>query len=200
MTPSSWGRHVRALGLPGLLGVLLAGGSAWVLVAWVPERQEQVQMLASQVRQLRHELQSGSSPGSGHAAKGGTVSDVSPVAPDQAWQSVWDALPVDSQRLEILKRVTSSAAKMGVSSQSIQYQGALEDWSVHAGQALWRQRLTLPVQGRYGDVRAWIGTLLSRSYVSLDTLDIQRSDTTSDQVSGRISLSLWWRVDQGGTP
>lgn len=200
MTRSSWGQHVRALGLPGLLGVLLAGGSAWVLMAWVPERQEQVQMLASQVRQLRHELQSGSSPGSGHAAKGGTVSDVSPVAPDQAWQSVWDALPVDSQRLEILKRVTSSAAKMGVSSQSIQYQGALEAWSVHAGQALWRQRLTLPVQGRYGDVRAWIGTLLSRSYVSLDTLDIQRSDTASDQVSGRISLSLWWRVDQGGAP
>ena len=96
--------------------------------------------------------------------------------------------------------MTSSAAKMGVSAQSIQYQGGQEPWSAHAGQALWRQRLTLPVQGRYGDVRAWIGTLLSRPYVSLDTLEIQRSDTASDLISGRVSLSLWWRVEQGGTP
>lgn len=195
MSRSSWPglvrAHLLAIGLPGMVGLILVVASAWTILVWAPERQNQIDTVSSQARHLRHELQSSMAQ---------TSSDISRLAPDQAWQSVWDALPLDSQRLEILKRVTSSAAKMGVSAQSIQYQGGQESWSAHAGQALWRQRLTLPVQGRYGDVRAWIGTLLSRPYVSLDTLEIQRSDTASDLISGRVSLSLWWRVEQGGTP
>lgn len=183
-----------------MLGLILVVASAWTILVWVPERQNQIDTVSSQARHLRHELQSSMAQTSSGGVQADTSSDISRLAPDQAWQSVWDALPLDSQRLEILKRVTSSAAKMGVSAQSIQYQGGQESWSAHAGQALWRQRLTLPVQGRYGDVRAWIGTLLSRPYVSLDTLEIQRSDTASDLISGRVSLSLWWRVEQGGTP
>lgn len=194
MTRPNWLLHVQALGLPGALGLLMLLTSTWGFFVWLPDHQAQADVLASQVRHLRHDLQTD------RAVQGRGGSDTNRMVPDQSWQTVWDALPLDSQRIEILKRVTSVASKMGVSSQSIQYRGALEPWSAHAGQALWRQRLTLPVQGRYGDVRAWLGTLLSRPYVSLDTLDIQRSDTASDLVSGRVSLSLWWRVEQGGSP
>jgi hypothetical protein len=194
MIRAIWLRHLRALGIPGGVGLVLLLACAWAFTVLAPDRQAQVDALSSQVRHLRHDLLSDVGD---QATAGGAGTDLGRMSPDQAWQSVWDAFPLDSQRLAILKRVTSSAVKMGVSSQSIQYHGAKEPWSEHAGQSLWRQRLTLPVQGRYGDLRAWIGTLLSQPCVSLDTLDIQRADTASDMVSGRVSLSLWWRVEQG---
>lgn len=194
MSRPNWLSHVQALGVPGGLGLIMMLVSAWVILMWVPDRHAQTEALSSQVRHLRHDLQSNLT------AEGVNQDDAGRQSPERAWQSMWDTLPLDSQRVELLKKLTSSAAKMGISSSSIQYRGALESWSVHAGQALWRQRLTLPVQGRYGDLRSWIGTVLSRPYVSLDALDIQRSDTSSDVVSGRVSLSLWWRVEREGAP
>ncbi|MDE2594155.1 MAG: hypothetical protein KGL57_07935, partial [Burkholderiales bacterium] len=113
---------------------------------------------------------------------------------DVAWQTVWDTLPDDAQRMASMAAVTSAAQKLGVNVASVQYRGAVEPWSAHQGQALWRQRMSMPIEGRYGDVRAWLGTLLGQSTLSLDTLDVTRSDTSTDLVKGRVSLSLWWRT------
>lgn len=68
---------------------------------------------------------------------------------------------------------------------------AASDASVPQG--LWRQRLTMPVEGNYPAIRIWLHSLLTQPALSLDALDIQRPEVMSDQVKGQVSVSLWWR-------
>ena len=98
-----------------MLGLILVVASAWTILVWVPERQNQIDTVSSQARHLRHELQS---------LLVQTHQAVSLPTPEQAWQSVWRPLPLGSQRLEFPKRVTPSAANMRESAQSIPTQGA----------------------------------------------------------------------------
>lgn len=188
----------REMGLPGLIGVVLLMAAAWGQWQWVPQQQTALDDLSSQVRHLRHDLQSTIAQEPNDRPR--SAWDVRGLAPEAAWQAVWDALPDAAERIHLLGAVTTSAAKLGVQPPSIQYQGKTEPWSMHGGQALWRQRMTMPIEGRYGDVRAWLGTLLMQPDLSLDAMDLARSDTTSDVVKGQISLSLWWRVSTGGKP
>lgn len=195
-------KRLRPLGLPGVLGLALLGVAAWVHWQWLPVQQDEVNAQASRVRHMRATLrQLGERNSTGQAggdAKSG-ASALAKLPPDVAWQTVWDALPDGSQRVSLLQAISHSASKLGVNSQSIQYRGSVESWSNHQGQALWRQRVAMPVEGRYGDVRAWLGTLLGQSALSLDALELNRSDTTADWVKGRVSLSVWWRVSQAGS-
>lgn len=203
MNVQRWLMHLRALGLPGGIGLVLIVIGAWVQMQWLPAQHMQADAMASDVRRLRHTLQDGVAP-SGPASGLGRATkqpwDVSGLPADQAWQTVWDTLPDEAQRVSLLKAVTSSARQLGVTVPSVQYRGAVEPWSPHQSQALWRERMTMPVEGRYGDVRAWLGTLLNQSNLSLDALDLNRADTSTDQVKGRVSLSLWWRTSAGGKP
>lgn len=191
-----WRTALLRIGMPGALGLGLLMLAAWLHWSWLPAQQVQVDGVASEVRRARHELQDDPlfSPDKGHAAAQSNPWDLHGLSPDAAWQTVWDTLPDDAQRMASLAAVTSSAQKLGVHVASVQYRGAVESWSHHQGQALWRQRMSMPIEGRYGDVRAWLGTLLGQSTLSLDTLDVTRSDTTTDLVKGRVSLSLWWRT------
>ncbi|MGE5452834.1 MAG: hypothetical protein ACM3VZ_13460 [Acidobacteriota bacterium] len=195
----AWTR-VRALGLPGALGLTLIVLWGWLQWQWLPAHQAQADSLASDVRRLRHALQDGPDPQRGATRSTRPAWDVSGLPADQAWQAVWDALPDESQRLSLLKAVTTSAGQLTVSVPSVQYRGAAEPWSAHQGQVLWRERVALPVEGRYGDVRAWLGTLLNQSNLSVDAVEVNRSDTTTDQVKGRVALSLWWRAKEGVKP
>ena len=197
-------RWARSLGLPGLVGLALLLGGAWVEGKWLPAQQAEVEAKASRVRQLRSTLRehaAGQAAQAEQRAQPGAV-DWARLSPEVAWQSVWDTLPDASQRVSLLKAISHSATQLGVNSQSIQYRGGIEAWSSHQGQALWRQRVAMPIEGRYADVRAWLGTLLGQSALSLDTLELSRSDTSTDSVKGRVSLSVWWRVSQtlGDTP
>ncbi|HEX5312079.1 hypothetical protein [Aquabacterium sp.] len=194
-------RWARSLGLPGLVGLALLLGAAWVERQWLPAQQAEVEAKASRVRQLRNSLREHAAGQAEQEAQPGAV-DWARLSPDVAWQSVWDTLPDASQRVSLLKAISHSATQLGVNSQSIQYRGGIEAWSSHQGQALWRQRVAMPIEGRYADVRAWLGTLLGQSALSLDMLELSRSDTSTDSVKGRVSLSVWWRVSQtsGGTP
>lgn len=191
----------RSLGLPGLVGLVLLLGAAWVQEQWLPVQQAEVEAKASRVRQLRAALREQAAGQTAPGTQPGAL-DWSRMSPDAAWQSVWDTLPDATQRVSLLKAISHSAGQLGVNSQSIQYRGAIESWSQHQGQALWRQRVAMPIEGRYADVRAWLGTLLGQSALSLDTLELSRSDTSTDWVKGRVNLSVWWRVSpvSGGTP
>lgn len=180
----------KGLGLPGALGVLLALAGAWVHWSWVPAQKTQLDTLSSDVRRLRHDLLAQQT----EQAASGPANVLTGLSPEQAWQLVWDALPDEKQRLNLLSAVTTSAQKMGVVVSSVQYHGALEPWSVRQDQALWRQRMVMPVEGRYADLRMWLAQLLHQPNLSLDVLDITRADTTNDMVKGRVSVSLWWRA------
>ena len=181
---------LKALGLPGALGVLLMLLAAWVNGAWVPSQKAELDTMSSDVRRLRHELLAQQATQAGNSTKGALTG----LSPEQAWQLVWDALPDETQRLNLLSAVTTSAVKMGVVVSAVQYHGAIEPWSVREDQALWRQRMVMPVEGRYADLRMWLAQLLRQPNLSVDVLDINRADTMTDMVKGRVSVSLWWRA------
>jgi hypothetical protein len=171
---------VNRLGLPGLLGTLLLGAAAWCQWGWLPPQREQVEAQASKARQLRHELLK-SGPEAGGSA--------SALTPAEAWQTLWQKMPEATQRTPLQSTVMASARERGLILTTVQFNGAAQGTT-----GLWRQRLILPVEGRYMDVRSWLGQLLSEPALSLDALDIQRTDVMSDTVKAKVSVSLWWRL------
>lgn len=182
MSPRTWQRF----GLAGLLGVLLLGGSAWVHVVWLPRQHAQIEEWGSQARRTRHELQAAAQ------AQAGSQPDVLST-PDQAWQRLWQTLPGADQRVALQSQVLAQARQQGLAVNAVQYLGSKQAWAVQEGAVLWRQRMVMPVEGGYGAVRAWLALLLKEPALSIDSLDLQRSDVMSEQVKARVSVSLWWR-------
>lgn len=180
MTPA---RLIRRLGLPGLLGLAMLAASAWGHWVWLPEQQAQADMQASRARQLRHELLAT------NAKEKGAEAPV--LTPDAAWQSLWTRLPEADQRAALQSQVLTSARDRGLKLAAVQFKGGPE-----GPPGLWRQRLTMPVEGRYADIRAWLSLLLGEPALSLDALDLQRTDVMGDLVKARVSVSLWWRMPE----
>ena len=73
---------------------------------------------------------------------------------------------------------------------------AAEHGAPAAPSTLWREQLQMPVQTTYTNLRAWLQSLQQQPALSIDALDIERTDPMSEQVKAQISVSLWWR--QGG--
>lgn len=189
MSVRTWQRF----GLAGLLGALLLGGAAWVHFVWLPRQQAQIDEWGSQVRRTRHELQ---------AAVQVQASSQPEVlsTPDQAWQRLWQTLPGADQRVALQSQVLAQARQQGLMVNSVQYLGSKQTWAAQEGAVLWRQRMVMPVEGGYGAVRIWLAQLLKEPALSIDSLDLQRSDVMSDQVKARVSVSLWWRRQERARP
>jgi hypothetical protein len=176
-------RWLRQWGWPGLIGAALLLACAWFTQLELPRRHEALAQAESDVRRLRHGLIARATPGSAVASEAQSLNE-----PGQAWASLWSGLPDESQRMARQARVLASAEQVGVPLQSVQWQGEAVKWLAPAGpgsgsdalpSGLWRQRMTMPLQGEPG--------------LTVDAIDIQRSDVQSDQVRAQVSLSLWWR-------
>lgn len=185
-------RALRRLGLAGWVGLSMLAASAWVGWTWLPAQRMQSEELGSQARRLRHEMLAVATP----------RDDQVPVwqSPDEAWQTLWQGLPVAGERVGLQTTVLTSARDLGLLVSAVQYRGGVEPWSAQAGAVLWRQRMVMPVEGAYPALRAWLARLLTERALSIDAVDVQRSDVMGDQVKARVSVSLWWRKPQGGTP
>jgi predicted ABC-class ATPase len=191
------------LGLVGAMGLVLLGACAWAQWSWLPVRQAQADRLASDARYLRHSLQEQAQ--ASNTAAAGPNKAIS--SPDQAWQALWVQLPKAERRVALQGAVLKSAKDQGVQVQSVQYQGQRQNWADQGSETLWRQRMTMPVQGRYTAVRDWIQQLLREPALSVDGLSIQRDNVQVDAVVAQVSVSLWWRqslpagpVAQGAQP
>jgi NAD(P)H-hydrate repair Nnr-like enzyme with NAD(P)H-hydrate epimerase domain len=60
--------------------------------------------------------------------------------------------------------------------------------------------MTMPIEGSYASVRAWLAQLLNEPALSIDNVDLQRGDVMSDQVKARVTVSLWWRKQERARP
>lgn len=199
MTLSRWGQR---LGLAGALGCLLLAGSAWLGAVYVPRQRALSDEVGSQARHLRHDLQSqaelSSHTQSANAAQSAKADAIG--TPEQAWHTLWRSLPSSEQRTRLQSAVLADAQAQGLLASAVQYRGAREAWSATEGAVLWRQRMVMPVEGSYPAVRAWLAQVLTEPALSVDELDIQRSDPLSDQVKARVAVSLWWRKPEGAHP
>jgi hypothetical protein len=188
-------RLLKRVGIVGLTGLSLLAACAWGRFAWLPARQHQIDDLGSQVRHARHELLASS-----QAANGADVSVKTVSSADQAWQVLWDGLPDADKRVSLQSMVLGSARAGGLQVSTVQYQGSRAAWSAQGGKVLWRQRMEMPVEGSYPALRQWLATLLKEPALAIDAVDIQRNDVMSEQVKGRVVLSLWWRKPERSTP
>ena len=204
MTLHPWMTHARQLGWPGGVGLLLLCLAVLAHTQWLPAMAQTEQDLAQQVRRTRHELKAKTDTDGANAQAGDAASAPQPQSPQAVWQAAWQALPSDAEQRRMLALISRAAEQHQLSVPSIQYSGQDEAWSKQADQVLWRQRVSMPVEGRYADIRAWLARLLDQSHISLDSLDLTRVDTASDGVRAQVQLSLWWRrtvaTRTGGQP
>lgn len=180
---------LATLGWPGLVGALLVGGSLWTQHALLPRWQGELDQGGSEVRRLRHALLEAASASAPQAG-----AEVHDDTPQQAWSRLWAALPDGAQRVALQSQVLASASAAGLQVDAVQYRGEFVPWQGAAGDtALWRQRMSMPVQGSYPAMRAWLASLTQAPGLSIDALDVQRPDVMGDQVKAQVSVSLWWR-------
>ncbi len=180
------------LGLAGALGLALLAACGWAQWSWLPAQQDAASRLASDARYLRHALQDAAlTPAA--STKQATFS-----TPDQAWQALWQQLPQAERRVALQGAVLKAAREQGVQVQSVQYQGQRQNWADQGGDTLWRQRMTMPVQGRYVDLRNWLAQMLREPALSVDALSVQREGVQSEAVVAQVSVSLWWRQSAKG--
>lgn len=194
-------RWLQRVGVAGLVGAALLAAAAWTDRVWLPRQQGELAQSASKARRLRHELQGVQE--AKEAASSASQVDVAQT-PEQAWQLVWQGLPGAERRVELQSQVLSQARAQGLQINTVQYQGSRQNWAAEDGKVLWRQRMVMPVEGGYGALKAWMAQLLKEPALSIDSLDLQRPEASSDQVKARVALSLWWRRPiepvKGGRP
>ncbi len=197
MSLSLW---FKRLGWPGMVGVLALLGVGWVEHTWLPQQQELVQQTESDGRRLRHELQARADAAQAAASAASSAKQsIDPKAgPRQVWAVLWEGLPDASQRLTLQSDVLAAAKQAGIVLSTVQLRGELVPWlDKNQPQGLWRQRMVMPVQASYPALRTWLAVLLRQPALSIDSLDIQRTDPMSDQVKAQVTVSLWWRQDGG---
>jgi len=189
-------RWFKRLGLVGLAGLCLLAATAWARWSWLPAQQHQLDDMGSQVRRTRHELLADTTqPGDGAQPASKEVSSTS-----QAWQVLWEGLPDADKRVALQAMVLSSAKANGLQISTVQYQGSKAAWSLQDKKVLWRQRIEMPIEGAYPALRQWLATLLQEPALAIDAVDLQRPDVMSDQIKGRVVVSLWWRKPERSAP
>ena len=190
------------MGTVWLLGLCLLGATAWARLVWLPAQQRQIDDLGSQVRRTRHELLAATSP----AASGAGAESTEVSSTDQAWQVLWHGLPDADQRVSLQSMVLASGKANGLQISTVQYQGSKAAWSSQGDQTdskagtkvenkintkvLWRQRMEMPIEGSYPALRQWLATLLKEPALAIDAVEFQRPDVMSDQIKGRVVVSL----------
>lgn len=201
---------LRACGLVGWLGIGLLALALWTQAVWLPQRRAESAQLASDARGLRHALQDqldsaaaqAASQAAAGTAKGLGKGVAAPMAnAAQAWQLLWQALPSAASRVALPAAVLQAARQHGLQVSAVQYQGEALAWASQGEQTLWRQRMTMPVQGSAAAVHAWVADVLREPALSIESLAMQRDAATADAVTAQVSLSLWWKqavVNPGG--
>lgn len=192
---------LRRLGWPGLCGLALLALAAWVHHAWVPAQTEAVAQTESQARRLRHALREraeAQAAAQRAATEAAAQARIDPQAgPRELWSLLWQALPEADARWRLQQHVLSTAREAAVPLGTVQWRGDWEPWTDPAHpQGLWRQRMSLPVQLPYPVLRTWLSLLLREPALTLDAIEVQRTDPLSPEVKAQVSVSLWWRQER----
>ena len=191
-------RWAALLGWPGWMGLLMLGMAVALYVTWLPALQAEHEEATTQVEHQRKQLQqlserlalADAAQASGHTPEADKRVPL-PESAEQAWALLWPMLPERSLMLARQTAILKSAELQGIKMESVQFQGA----ALKALPQVWRQQISLPVQAPYGALARWLTQVRSLPGLSIDTLEISRDDVMSDQVKGRVALSIWMRPD-----
>lgn len=184
-----WQGPAARMGWPGLLGACLGVLAVWGWTVWLPEMEAELAEQQAQITHLRAQL----TQAAVREPDGDQPLVVSVSRPEPLWQSLWSRLPAAKQSQGLQQDLLAAASRHGLAMSAVQFRGA----PVPGVPRLWRQQLTVPVEASYPALRGWLGWVLQQPAMSLDQLDIARSDVMSDRVQAKVSVSVWWRTDDG---
>ncbi len=161
---------------PGVIGLACLAAAAWVHVMVLPEmREQQVRAggdLAQAERQAERRRQAGTS--------------TAPLAPSQRFRA---GFPPAGERHDRLAALVSLAALHGMPAPRI-------DLRWLAGEPLARYEITMSVLAGYADLRAFMAAALaSDPALSLEALQLRRTDAAAPQVEAELRWSLYLRDD-----
>lgn len=113
------------------------------------------------------------------------------------YQTFRETLADDEQVLANVKAVLDSAARNHLVSTRAEYVRA----RVANAQAETLQ-MTVPVKGRYGDIRRWIEEILAtQAFVAVNELGFKREDIGVNEIEAKVRLTIWHhpaRLDKHG--
>lgn len=203
LQPAAWRHGAARLGLPGWVGIGLLAFTAWGEWVEAPAiRQETASLHRSWQARTRELSQLRADPRQAVA-----------VSPQQALDAIYGRLVPHDGRSAALAALLSQAQAAGLQVQAVSYRA--QEYRAQAARAhgpspgssadglpgVVRHEVALPVRGPYPALREWLAQSLgTQPALSLDALQIKRSDALADTVDARISLSLWVREgrDQAG--
>lgn len=177
----AWRRALARLGVPGLLGLCLMATALGVWGLMVPAARQALAEQQDQVDHVRDQLKALSAPGMAPASLA--------TQSDQAWHTLWGALPEEVDGSALTADVLAAAQRQGVALGAVQFTAD----PLQGLDAVGRQRLVLPVEASYPALRSWLVEVLRHPSISLDALEVSRDQVMSDQVRARVTLSLWWK-------
>jgi hypothetical protein len=191
-------RWAALLGWPGWMGLLMLGMAAGLWALWLPALLAEHEEALAQVEHQRHQLkvlserlaqQDAAKAADPHTESGQRAP--LPESADQAWAQLWPMLPERRQMLARQTAILQSAQQQGIRMESVQFQGA----PLKALPQVWRQQISVPVQASYPALVSWLLQVRRLGGVSMDALEVSRDEVMSDQVKGRVGLSIWVRPD-----
>ena len=169
--PSLAVRAAGRLGLPGFVALALLAFAAWGEWVSAPEIEQGITALERRLAIL------------------GTRSDppVDASVAARAVAAVYDRLPRAGDSNAALAALLELARAKGLMLNTVQYR---------AQQArlprIWQHEVSLPVKGSYEALRSWLSAALQENpSLSLDSVELSRSDARIDVVEARVILSLW---------
>jgi hypothetical protein len=164
-----WLRYAQAwLGWPGTAGIALLAGAALLYVA-------QVQPLQSDSLELQRQAEQ--------------MAKAPPVTPDASLKAATlsVSLPAAEQMPESVARMFSAARHAGLSLEQGVYRAASEKSS-----RLLRYQISLPVNGDYPAVRAFVAEALEREpSLALDSLRMKRDALDQGVVDADLRFTLY---------
>ena len=100
-----------------------------------------------------------------------------------------DALALDDEVLPTIKTILDAAARHHLTTTRAEYLRAAD---AHAQAA--RLQMTVPVKGRYADIRSWVEEILrTQAPVALNELAFKREEIGLSQVEAKVRLTIWHR-------
>jgi hypothetical protein len=173
---SEWQQRVRVMagrfGIPGSLAVLLLAGAAWMQWVAVPA----ADLAGLELRRLASD--------EGRRARMPQGPDASPP---QLLARAVAGLADETRSNATLATLLQRGEARGLQVDAVQFQ--TEETRLGGVR---RHRASLPLVGRYADLRAWISdTLRDNPSVTVDSLELRRKDAGTELLQARVSLSLW---------
>jgi hypothetical protein len=169
--------RARSVGWQCLLGVALLLLSAVLFLLMLLPKQGQLEQLKHAAAMLEV-----SPKQNNHAADN---------SPQTSLNAFYKLLPTEGQAPKAFQQILAMANDQGVEPEKSEYQSAR-----NPSAAFTRYQMTLPMHGRYLDIRKFVIQVLNTlPNVALSEISFKRDEANPDQVEARLRFSIYTAAD-----